>query len=103
VLFDGWQLNWQAFDSAMYTHYQTLIALRRQHAALRTGPTAFMEDLPPGAIGFTRGDIVVLANLSGATLTLDANLARIEPLYAAGWNAQDVTLAPHSWLIGRQK
>jgi glycosidase len=103
VLFDGWQLDWQAFDSAMYTHYQTLIALRRQHAALRTGATAFMDGLPPGAIGFTRGDVVVLANLSAATLALDARLSRIEPLYASGWNAQDATLAPHGWSIGRQK
>lgn len=103
VLFDGWQPDWQAFDSVMYTHYQTLIALRRQHPALRTGATAFLDGLPHGAIGFTRDDIVVLANLSAATLTVDAKLSRVEPLYESGWHAQDAALAPHGWLIGRQK
>jgi hypothetical protein len=44
---------------------------------------------------------VVLANLSAATLTLDARLSHIEPLYASGWHAQDAALAPHGWLIGR--
>jgi glycosidase len=101
VLFDGWQLNWQAFDSGLYAHYQTLIALRRQHPALRNGATTFLDGLPPGAIGFTRDDIVILANLSDTALTLNPALAQLRPLYASGWHVQDTTLAPHGWLIGR--
>ncbi|WP_343732694.1 alpha-amylase family glycosyl hydrolase [Duganella sp.] len=106
VLFDGWRLDWTAFDSDMYAHYQTLIALRRRHATLRTGATAFLDGLPSGAIGFTRSDashrLTVLANLSSSAQTFSPELARIEPLYAAGWRAEDATLAPHGWIIARQ-
>jgi glycosidase len=104
VLFDAYQLDWQAFDGGLYAHYQTLIGLRRRHAALRTGATAFLDGLPPGAVGFTRRGkdetIVVLANLSPSTLAFDATLARAQPLYASGWQGTDATLAPHGWMIG---
>jgi glycosidase len=107
VLFEPYQLDWNSFDADLYAHYQSLIALRRRHPSLRTGATTFLDGLPPGAIGFTRSDasehLVVLANLSPATLTLPATLAQIEPLHASGWHAEDVTMAPHSWIIGRQK
>lgn len=104
VLFNAYQLDWPSFDGELYAHYQTLIRLRRRHAALRTGATAFLDDLPPGAIGFTRGDereqIVVLANMSSTTLTLDAGLTHARPLYASGWQAEDARLGPYGWIIG---
>jgi hypothetical protein len=104
VLFDGWRLDWTAFDATLHAHYRTLIALRRRHAALRTGATAFLDGLPPGTVGFTRadadGDIVVLANLAPAAVTFDLGLARCRPLYASGWRAEDATLAPHGWMVG---
>jgi glycosidase len=104
VLFDPYRLDWQAFDGGLYRHYQTLIGLRRRHAALRTGATAFLDSLPPGAIGFIRsgdgGHIVVLANLSPTALAFDAQLARAQPLYASGWRRDGATLAPHGWMIG---
>jgi glycosidase len=107
VLFDGWQLDWNAFDAGLYAHYQALIGLRRRHAALRRGATAFLDGLPPGAIGFTRSDghdvIVVLANLSAAPQAFDEGLADVQPLYASGWRREDATLAPHGWLIAAEK
>jgi len=107
VLFDGWQVDWNAFDAGLYAHYQALIGLRRRHAALRRGTTAFLDGLPPGAIGFTRSDgqddIVVLANLSAAPQAFEAGLGRVQPLYASGWRQEDATLAPHGWLIAVAK
>jgi glycosidase len=107
VLFDGWRLDWNAFDADLYAHYQTLIGLRRRHAALRRGDTGFLDGLPRGAVGFTRSDgldvITVLANLSAAPLAFDAGLASVQPLYASGWQRQDATLAPHGWMIGAEK
>ncbi|KQV90190.1 hypothetical protein ASD15_22940 [Massilia sp. Root351] len=104
VLFDPYRLDWNTFDSGLFAHYQALIGLRRRHAALRTGATSFLDGLPAGAIGFTRsardGHMVVLANLSPSELALDAALARAQPLYASGWQAQHATLAPHGWMIG---
>ena len=94
VLFDGWQLDWKAFDGDMYAHYQTLIALRRQHPALRTGATTFLNGLPPGAIGFKRNNIVVLANLTPAALTFDTSLAHAQALYASGWHGANAHWLP---------
>lgn len=104
VLFEPYRLDWMAFDTGLYAHYQALIALRRRHAALRTGATEFLDGLPPGAIGFIRGDgerrIVVLANLSAAAQAFDSGLAHVQPLYASGWQADNATLAPYGWMIG---
>ncbi|GAB2846288.1 hypothetical protein GCM10027277_13260 [Pseudoduganella ginsengisoli] len=102
VLFNPYQLDWNAFDGELYAHYQALIALRRRHAVLRTGGTGFLDSVPPGAIGFTRSGpgerLVVLANLSAHAVQFDAALAHIEPLYANGWHG--ATLAPYGWVIG---
>jgi glycosidase len=107
VLSGGWRLDWKACDPDLYAHYRTLIGLRRRHAALRRGDTSFLDGLPPGAVGFIRGDgredIVVLANLSPATQAFDAGLADVRPLYASGWQRADATLAPHGWLIAAVK
>jgi glycosidase len=104
VLFDGWRLDWDAFDAAAYAHYQTLIGLRRRHAALRRGATTFLDGVPAGAVGFVRSHederIVVLANLAAAPRAFDAALAHVRPLYASGWEGESATLAPHGWLIG---
>jgi glycosidase len=104
VLFERYQLDWNAFDAGLFAHYRTLIGLRRAHPALRCGSTAFLDGLPPAAIGYTRraGDtcIVVLANLSSATLAFDAGLAQAEPLYAQGWHSAGAKLAPYGWMIG---
>lgn len=104
VLFDAWQLDWKAFDGELHAHYQTLIGLRRRYTALRTGATAFLDGLPPGAVGFTRSHkserIVVLANLSSTALPFAPGLACAQALYASGWQGEDATLAPYGWMIG---
>jgi len=108
VLFDPYRLDWNAFDGELYAHYQALIGLRRRHAALRTGATAFPDSLPPGAIGFVRGHgkerMLVLANLSATAVTFDVSAwrepARVQPLYASGWRGDGATLAPYGWMIG---
>lgn len=119
VLFEPYRLDWRAFDGELYAHYQALIALRRRHAALRTGNTAFLEDLPPGTIGYTRSAdnerIVVLANLSAVTVQFETSRwpdpasssamfetgrPRMTALYASGWREEGATLAPHGWIIG---
>lgn len=106
VLFDDWRPDWSAFDRALFTHYQTLIGLRRRHGALRTGATTFIAGLPAGAVGFIRESeaarIVVLANLAAtpAACARDMGLECAEPLYASGWRGADATLAPHGWMIG---
>jgi len=107
VLARGWKLDWNACDPDLYEHYRTLIGLRRAHAALRHGATTFLDDVPPGAVGFLRSDeqedIVVLANLSSATCAFAAVRAAVEPLYASGWQPVEATLAPYGWLIGAIK
>lgn len=106
VLFDQYRLDWDAFDGAMFAHYQALISLRRRHAALRTGATVFLERMPAGAIGFIRGDgndgkrLVVLANLSAAPVAFDRAPPDVQPLYESGWHGGGATLAPYGWMIG---
>ena len=104
VLFEPYRLDWSAFDGGLYAHYQTLIALRRRHAALRRGATAFLHGLPPGVVGFTRCDgeerLLVLANLSPTPQVLDAALAQARPYYAEGWQGATATLEGHGWMIG---
>jgi glycosidase len=104
VLFEPYQIDWNACDGQLFAHYQTLIGLRRRHAALRTGATAFLDGLPPGAVGFTRRNkdenMLVLANLSPSAVTFDAALAHAQPQYASGWQRHSATLGPYGWMIG---
>lgn len=104
VLFDPYQLNWSVFNSDLYTHYQTLIGLRRNHSVLRSGGTVFLDGLPDGSVGFIRRDksesIVVLANLSSVSLAFGTELAQANPLYTEGWGRPGATLSPYGWMIG---
>ncbi|MYN01712.1 DUF3459 domain-containing protein [Pseudoduganella sp. DS3] len=106
VLFEDYRLDWDAYDAGLFAHYQRLLALRRDHAALRRGDVVFIEGLPPGVVGFTRGTpgerLLVLANLrrDAAALPALAQLPRQRALLAAeGWNAAGATLAAHGWLV----
>jgi 1,4-alpha-glucan branching enzyme len=84
VLFNGWRLDWTAFDATLHAHYRTLIACaaatRRCAPARRRSWTACRP--------------------APAAMTFDVGLARCRPLYASGWRAEDATLAPHGWMIG---
>jgi glycosidase len=101
VLFDPYRLDWEAFNHDMHKHYRALIALRREHAALRQGATAFIDALPPGVIGMRRGSgagaITVLANLSDQPATLPAMDGAV--LYADGWDPARGPLAAHGSLV----
>lgn len=105
VLFDEYRLDWSAYDASLFAHYQRLLALRREHAALRQGEVAFIDGLPKGVVGFTRStpreSLLVLANLAPTAAQLPlAQLARPGALLAAeGWSAADATLAAHGWLV----
>ncbi len=101
VLFDDYRLDWATFDADMVAHYRALIALRRQHAALRTGATSFIEGLPNGVVGMCRSTdderIVVVANLSDQPVLLPA--AAGPALYARGWDQAGAQLAAHGCLF----
>lgn len=101
VLFDGWSLDWAAFDSAVFTHYQALIALRRAEPALRHGATSFLDGLPAGVLGLRRGAgpeaIEVHVNLSAKAAALPQAGAL---LYGRGWDGAG-QLAPYGCRIAR--
>jgi glycosidase len=102
VLFDDVRLDWDCFDARVFSHFQSLIGLRRRHRALRDGSTEFLPGLPAGVLGYVRAfageSIVVLANLSGARASLPA--CALAPLYAQGWDAEQRILAGHGCLVG---
>lgn len=101
VLFDHYRLDWAAFNADTVAHYRALIALRRQHAALRTGATSFIEGLPKGVVGMCRSTdeerITVVANLSDRTVLLPATAGQV--LYAQGWDQAGAQLAAHGCLF----
>lgn len=106
VLFEDYRLDWKAYDAGLFAHYQRLLALRRDHVALRRGDVVFIDGLPPGVVGFTRStpqeSLLVLANLRPTAAALPAlvPLPRASvPLAAEGWDAAMVTLAAHGWLV----
>lgn len=103
VLFDDYELDGESFDSDLFAHYRTLIALRRAHPVLRTGGTSFLDGVPPGGVGLVRHDererVMVLANLSSSPLTFAVDAAHAEPLYSRGWDG--AVLAPHGWMISK--
>lgn len=103
VLFEEYRLDWEAFDAGLFAHYQRLLALRRAHPALRRGDVAFVGNLPPGVVGFTRRtpqeSLLVLANLASGAASLAQLDAVPAPLAADGWHAGSATLAPHGWLV----
>jgi glycosidase len=101
VLFNDYRLDWNSFDRALHDHYRTLIALRREHSALRSDITAFIEGLPHGVIGMRRGGgreaITVLANLSNQPVPLPAVDGKV--LYTQGWDAAHRMLAAHGCVL----
>jgi glycosidase len=102
VLFDGYSLDWPAFNAGTHAHYRALIALRRQHPALRTGTTDFIDGLPEGVVGMVRSQagerIAVFANLSNQAAKLPA--MAVQALYAQGWDPDKSQLSAHGCLVG---
>jgi glycosidase len=50
--------------------YRQLFALRRDTPSLRTAPVAALSGLPDGLLGYRRNEIVVLANMGSAPVTV---------------------------------
>lgn len=71
-LFEPWQLDWRGFDAETFAHYKALIALRREHAALRSPTVTFVDAGHPQLLQYWRG-----APESGLRVTV--NLTR-QPL-----------------------
>jgi glycosidase len=101
-LFDDYQLDWHAFDHAMFEHYRMLIDLRRRHSALRHGALDFIAGLSDGVIGLHRtlaGErIVVFANLSEDYAPLPS-LHFNQMLYGQGWDERRGGLDGHGFLL----
>ncbi len=90
-LFDDFTLDWASFDDDTFRHYQSLLRLRQQHAALRQGRVEFIAGLPQGVIGYWRGEaaerVRVIVNLSAASVTLPCEATPLHTLYAKGLSA----------------
>lgn len=101
VLFDHYRLNWSSFDTETFEHFRALIALRREHAALRLGATGFIDTLPDAVVGFRRilqgQTITVLANLSANAVTVALGPGRT--LYARHWIVASQQLGAFGCLI----
>jgi glycosidase len=102
-LFDGFALDWESFDEPTFKHYQALIALRRQHAALRQGAVHFVRSGVPSLLVYWRSNaeqrLLVAVNLSAAACPLPAAFATQHMLYTQGLQGQ--TLAPFGCAIAR--
>lgn len=67
-LFDEYALAWEPFDQTMFEHYQSLIDLRKNHAAFWNGELMFIRNTEPKVISYSRRsgeeEYLVLVNLS---------------------------------------
>jgi len=89
-LFDDFHLDWNRFDETTFKHYQALIALRRQHAALRQGGVHFVRSGWRDLLVYWRSTpgqrILVAVNLSERACELPAAFASHQMLYERGVN-----------------
>lgn len=66
---------------SMLTLYRRLFELRRDEPSLRDGALVMLEALPPGVLGYRRGDLLVLANMGDGACTVPYTG---EPLVSTG-------------------
>lgn len=96
-------LDWDSFDDTTFKHYQALIALRKQHPALRQGAVHFVRSGAPGLLLFWRSTaqerLLVAVNLSDAPSELPAAFALHQGLYARAVDHQ--TMGPFACAIAR--
>ena len=96
-------LDWNSFDDAGFKHYQALIALRREHAALRQGAVHFVRSGAPGLVLYWRNTaaerILVAVNLREQACALPAAFAGYQMLYERGLSGQ--TMGAFSCAIAR--
>ena len=102
-LFDDFQLDWDSFDQGTFDHYQALITLRREHAALRQGAVHFVRSGVPSLLVYWRSTanqrLLVVVNLSGDACALPAAFEGQQMLYAQGVSGE--TLAPFGCAIAK--
>ena len=100
-LFDDFHLDWSAFDDATFKHYQALIALRKQHPALRHGQVEFVPAGPPHLLAYWRTTpqerILVAVNLSDHACAVPGESLSL--LYAQGADCGKGTLGPFACMI----
>jgi glycosidase len=81
-------LDWNSFDDATFQHYRALIALRKEHAALRQGAVHFVRSGAPGLLVYWRNTpqerILVAVNLRAEACTLPDAFETYQMLYARG-------------------
>ncbi len=104
-LFDGFALDWDSFDEPTFKHYQALIALRREHAALRQGAVHFVRSGSPSLLVYWRSTaqerMLVAVNLADSECALPAAFASLRMRYARGVTGQ--TLAPFGCAVASLK
>lgn len=102
-LFDDFHLDWNRFDDTTFRHYQALISLRREHAALRQGAVHFVRsgwrDLLLYWRSSAEGRILVAVNLSERACELPAAFGNYQMLYARG--VDGTTLGPFGCAIAK--
>jgi hypothetical protein len=100
-LFDGMQLDWNSFDQATFCHYRALIALRREHDALRQGAVHFVRSGSAQLLLYWRSTpaqrILVAVNLSDQPCPLPAAIVAQRMLYAHG--VDGASMAPYACAI----
>lgn len=95
-LFEPFALDWQSFDQASFGHYQTLIALRRAHPALRQGRLDFaLLAETPSLVRFMR-------EAHGEILRVTVNLAAQPQPLAEAAQAILYAHAPQGEALGPQ-
>jgi glycosidase len=96
-------LDWDSFDDTTFKHYQALIALRKQHPALRQGAVHFVRSGAPGLLLFWRSlpgqRILVAVNLSPTPCALPTAFLTLQMQYAHGVSGD--TLGPFACAIAR--
>jgi glycosidase len=87
-LSDDFHLDWNSFDQPTFDHYQALIALRREHAALRQGSVHFVRSGEPGLLVYWRNTpqerLLVAVNLRADACPLPNAFEGYQTLYARG-------------------
>jgi glycosidase len=83
-LFDPVQLDWQNFDDKMFSHYQQLVKLRKQHTALTSSNLEMLDCGDARTIAYLRSSeeederILVLTNFSETESRVDLNCIELQ-------------------------
>lgn len=86
------QLDWRSFDEATFKHCQRLIALRKEHAALRQGAVHFVDSGASGLLHYWRNAgrerVLVAVNLREKPCALPDAFAALQRLYSRAFDGK---------------